>query len=189
MPKLYMLLVGASPPGRHTEQHDVFFGIANSMKELLPDVVAFWPEARGKLHIDAWREVTTVDGYKVTVLRSPGHRDGTQLFFINLGGYKPGEFEEFHYKMLVAAPDKNEAMRQSKQTAFFKHTGFEGATAHIDDKYGVDVDDIYAIREILPISMKASYSLTITPALPDTPEDKLHLGYFRLDAVDDWGVS
>jgi hypothetical protein len=31
---------------------------------------------------------------------------------------------------------------------FFQHTGFPGANAHIDDKYGVDVDDVYE----LPIS-------------------------------------
>jgi hypothetical protein len=26
-----------------------------------------------------------------------------QLFFINLGGYKENEFEEYHYKMLAVA--------------------------------------------------------------------------------------
>lgn len=187
MPKLYMLLIGCSPPGRHTEQHDVFFGIANSIKELLPDVIAFWPEARGKLHIDAWREVSLVNGYEVQVVESSDHRSDTQLFFINLGGYKPGEFEEFHYKMIVAAPDKNEAMRQSKQTAFFKHTGFKGATSHIDDKYGVDVDDIFSIREILPAETKTRYSLSINPAPDGAADDTIHLGYFRLEKVEEWG--
>jgi hypothetical protein len=182
-----MLLVGCSPAGRHTEQHDVFFGIAESMGELLPQVIAFWPEAKGGLHIDAWRQVTLVDGYEVRVVENPGHSSATQLFFINLGGYKRGEFEEFHYKMIVAAPDKNEAMRLSKQTAFFRHTGFAAATAHIDDKYGVDVDDIFAIREILPAETKARYSLSINPAPAEAAEDEIHLGYFRLEKVEDWG--
>ena len=187
MQKLYMLLVGASPVGRHTEQHDVFFGIAKTVADLLPGVIAFWPEARGKLHIDAWRQVTLVNGYEVKVVDCLDHASETQLFFINLGGYKRGEFEEFHYKMVVAASDKNEAMRQSKQTAFFKHTGFKGATAHIDDKYGVDVDDIFAIREILPQEAKARFSLSIKPAQPGAVGDETHLGYFRLEKVAEWG--
>jgi hypothetical protein len=179
-------MVGCSPTGRHTEQHDVFFGIAERIKDLLPEVEAFWPEAKGSLHIDAWREVTLVDGYEVQVTERLGQSSDTQLFFINLGGYKPREFDEFHYKMLVAAADKNEAMRQSKQTAFFKHTGFKGATAHIDDKYGVDVDDIFAIRDILPINTKQRYGLHISPTLANTGEDKIHLGYFRLAKADEW---
>ncbi len=180
-----MLLIGCSPAGRHTEQHDVFFGIGDSVKGLLPDVVAFWPETKGKLHLDAWREVTAVNGYKVSVVEDPAFQSAAQLFFINLGGYKRGEFEEFHYKMVVAAADKGEAVRLSKQTAFFRHTGFKGANSHIDDKYGVDVDDIFAIRDILPSSVKSRYSLDIQAA-PDAPEDEIHLGYFRLDTVDKW---
>ena len=62
-PKLFMVLIGCKPEGRHTEQHDIFFGVATSMKELLPQIIAFWPEAKGDLHIDGWREVNQVDGF------------------------------------------------------------------------------------------------------------------------------
>ena len=186
MAKLYMLLVGALPPGRHTEQHDVFFGIGASIRDLLPQVYAFWPEAGKSLHLDAWREVTKVSGFQVTVTEAPGHTGDTQLFFINLGGYKQGEFEEFHYKMLLAAGEKGEAIRLAKQSAFFRHTGFKGATSHVDDKFGVDVDDIFAIPDILSQETKDRYSLQIEPATPVHPEDEIHLGYFKLDTVDKW---
>lgn len=186
MPKLFMLLIGATAPGRHTEQHDVFFGIAHHIKELIPAVQAFWPEAKGSLHLDAWRQVTLVNGFAVQVVEAPNPASETQLFFINLGGYKQGEFEEFHYKMIVAANDKNDAMKQAKQTAFFKHTGFKGAAAHIDDKYGIDVDDIYIVREILPAELKKKYSLHIFPVTGPQQEDELHLGYFRLDSIEEW---
>ena len=181
-----MLLIGATPPGRHTEQHDVFFGIGESIRDLVPQVIQFWPEAKKGLHLDAWREVTLVNGYSVNVSTEPDHHNGPQLFFINLGGYKRGEFEEFHYKMIVAAPDKGEAIKAAKQTAFFRHTGFKGANAHVDDKYGVDVDDIYAIRDILPTSIKGRYSLAISPAPTEAADDVIHLGYFKLDTVDKW---
>ena len=180
MPKLYMLLIGATPPGRNIEQHDVFFGIGDSIKDLLPDVLAFWP-GNNKLHFDAWREVTSANGYKIeVVLKNESKQDSTfKLFFINLGGYKQKEFEEFHYKMVIAAADKSEAINLSKQTAFFRHTGFKGATAHIDDKFGVDVDDIYEITDILPAGVKEKYSISVTPA-DSLAEDEMNLGYFKL---------
>jgi hypothetical protein len=66
-----------------------------------------------------------------------------------------------------------------KKTAFFRHTGFKGANAHIDDKYGVDVDDAYEITDILPATAKEKYSIIVTPA-DSLIEDEMHLGYFKL---------
>lgn len=184
--KLFMLLLGCKPQYRNTEQHDVFFGIGNELKDLLPDIFNFWPEAKQKIHIDAWREVTQVDNYKITVIQK--EQDGksiasaARLFFINLGGYKPNEFEEFHYKMLVAGEDKGVAIQKAKQTAFYQHTGFKGATSHIDDKYGIDVDDIYEIGDILPASVKEKYAIQLTPAVNNV-SDELILGYTKLDKL------
>lgn len=182
MMKLFMLLIGCKPEGRHTEQHDIFFGIGNSVKDLLPDVINSWPEAKGKLHLDAWREVTNVNGFGVTVIPHQKFDNSPKLFFINLGGYKQNEFEEFHYKMIVAAGDKGEAVRQAKNTAFYKHTNFKGADSHIDDKYGVDVDDFFEIEDILPAEIKNKYSLLITQSTDSHPEDEVHLGYFKLSS-------
>ena len=178
--KLFMLLIGCVPEGRNIEQHDIFFGIGETMKDLIPDVIAFWP-GNNKLHLDAWREVSSVNDYKVEVdLKSKNKQSSSfKLFFINLGGYKQNEFEEFHYKMVIAAADKAEAVNISKKTAFFRHTGFKGATAHIDDKYGVDVDDIYEITDILPAAAKEKYILVITPE-NSLAEDEMNLGYFKL---------
>lgn len=33
---LYMLKIGATPKGRLIEQHDIFFGIADDVRELIP---------------------------------------------------------------------------------------------------------------------------------------------------------
>ncbi|MFL5808904.1 MAG: DUF1543 domain-containing protein [Flavisolibacter sp.] len=183
MPSLFMTLVGATPKTRNTEQHDVFFGIADSVAELVPDLISFWPEAADKIHLDAWRTVTNVNGYKVEVVAAGKNSGVIKLFFINLGGYKPNEFEEFHYKMIIAAANKGEAIQQAKQTAFYKHTGFKGAPSHIDDKFGVDVDDIFEINDILPKSMKEKYALSITGSKEQLPEDEIHLGYFKLDSL------
>jgi hypothetical protein len=178
-----MLLIGCTPPERHIEQHDVFFGIGESTRDMVPQMRSFWP-GENRLHVDAWRLITRVNGYNVEVVaREPG-QPGTaiKLFFINLGGYKQNEFEEFHYKMVIAAPDKAEAISIARQTAFFRHTGFDGANSHIDDKYGVDVDEACEIMDILPPQTKERYCLRVSPG-DSTTEDELHLGYFKLSML------
>lgn len=150
--KLFMLMLGCRPAGRNTEQHDMFFSVGYTVKDLVPEIKAFWPEAKGNIHVDAWREVNLVNGYRVRVVPREAaagvpEEGADKLFFLNLGGYKPGEFDEFHYKMLAVAKDQGDAAKQARQTAFYKHTGFKGAASHIDDKFGVDVDELFKDRK------------------------------------------
>lgn len=182
--KLFMVLLGCTPAGRFTEQHDIFFGIGGSLKDLLPAIRQFWPGPH-RIHIDAWREVTEVDGNAVYISPKTGNaaQENLRLFFLNLGGYKAGEFEEFHYRMVVAAADKAGAVKQAKQTAFYKHAGFKGAESHIDDKYGVDVDDLYEIGDILPASMKEKYAIGVRRD-PAAAKDEWHLGYTKLSSLE-----
>lgn len=179
--KLHMVMLGATPPGRLTEQHDIFFGIATSLKELVPQMQAFWPEAQ--IHIDAWREVTSVDGFSVEVIEreNNGNSQG-HLFFINLGGYRPGEFEEYHYKVLAVAENLASASKVAKSTTFYKHFGFKGAESHIDDKYGIDVDDIYKVSDILPAETKSRFGLKFIRS-EDVPQDELHIGYVQISKL------
>lgn len=180
-----MAIIGCTPKGRFTEQHDVFFGIGNSLKELLPQMFAFWKEAEGNIHIDAWREVTQVDNYTITITeKKPAETFAIKekLFFINLGGYKQNDFEEYHYKVLTVAADKGEAVRNAKQTAFYKHCGFQGAVSHVDDKYGIDVDDLYEIEDILPAGTKEKYCISLLP-VRDNTADELHIGYVKIDKL------
>ena len=183
--KLYIVIIGCKPPGRFTEQHDVFFGIGNSLRALAPQMIASWKEAQERIHIDAWREISTVDEHAVHITEKQDTDDAaekTKLFFINLGGYKENEFEEYHYKIVTAAKDKGEAIRKSKQTAFYKHCGFKGAESHIDDKYGIDVDDLYQIEDVLPAAVKDKYTISLAVVNNAAP-DELHIGYLAIDKL------
>jgi hypothetical protein len=183
--KLYMIILGCKPVGRFTEQHDIFFGIGNSLKELVPQMKAFWPEAKGKIHIDALREVAVVDNFSIEIIAKNAVSDATldKLFFINLGGYKENEFEEYHYKILTVAKNLGLASKKARKSTFYKHCGFKGAPSHIDDKYGIDVDDIYKVSDILPAPIKELYSLKITKSEIDLKEDELHIGYLKLNKI------
>jgi hypothetical protein len=182
--KLFMILLGSKAPGRNVEQHDYFFGIAQTLKGLIPDIKAFWPEAGNSIHLDGWREITMVDGYRVKVIPKGKTTisSSKRLFFINLGGYQPDKLEEQHYTVLTVKEDRALAVQDAKKTIFFKTNTLKGAGSHIDEKYGIDVDDIYLIEDILSPSQKEKYHIAITPA-KNLPRDQINLGYFKLDKI------
>lgn len=182
-----MVLLGCTPKGRVTEQHDVFFGIGENLSQLVSQMNAFWPEAKGKLHIDAWRQITIVDNHSIEIIPKNELEEKQQhLFFLNLGGYKWNEFEEYHYKMLAVSPTLSVALKKAKKTVFYKHCGYsgnKGAVSHIDEKYGIDVDDFHKVTDLLPPESKILYQLKIT-ALPEPNEDdELHIGYVKMKSL------
>jgi len=83
---------------------------------------------------------------------------------------------------LTVSVDKRIAIQKAKQTAFYRHIGFEGAVSHIDDKYGIDVDDVYEIEDALPELLKKQYCIQLKLA-PDQQQDEMHLGYLKIDKI------
>ncbi|AZI23249.1 DUF1543 domain-containing protein [Chryseobacterium taklimakanense] len=181
--KLFYIILGATPEGRNIEQHDVFFGIAENLRDLVPSIKSFWPEAKGKIHLDAYKEVKFVDSYEVKIAeKTPGSSEN-QLFFINLGGYKPGQFAEFHEQHLMAGKSMGEVIKRVKQTEFYKTMGFENAVSHIDDKHGVDIDDVFNVHDILPKQMKEKYSIILNKSVVENQENPSSVGYFKIDKL------
>lgn len=129
--------------------------------------------------MDAYRVVNHVEGFKVEVIEKDAPSNTSQrLFFMNLGSYQSNTFEELHYKMLIVAEEKSSAIKKAKESEFFKRY----FSPHIDDKYGVDVDDVFEIEEVLPEDMKAKYQLAFTP-MNGLPEDEMALGYMPVDKL------
>jgi hypothetical protein len=182
--KLFMVLLGANPKGRNVEQHDYFFGIGSNLKELVPAIRAFWPEAGNSLHIDGWREINFVDGcgIKVVLRDEKSKKPAKRLFFINLGGYLTGKLQEQHHIMLTIQDDRLPAIKESMKTLFYKTNSAKGAHSHIDEKFGVDVDDVYRLEDVLSTELKEQFHVRIIP-VTTLAEDELHLGYFKLDKI------
>ncbi len=178
--ELFMVVVGGKPEGRFTEQHDVFFGIADELKELVPSMYEFWPALEGRMHIDSWRKVGKVDGYNIQIIEKSEQNpnNSKRLYFVNLGGYKPNDMEEYHYKQLVVAANLAEATKIAKDTVFWKHH----ESSHIDDKYGIDVDDIYEVVDLLNPTFKEKYHILIQEA-SNIPEDTLEVGYLKISKL------
>lgn len=181
--KLFYIILGAEPEGRNTEQHDVFFGIAESLKDLVPQMISFWPEAKGKIHIDAYQEVKFVEGFEIKIVEKTAESQENQLFFINLGGYHPSQFQELHSHFLMAGSSMSEIIKKSKKTEFYKTMGFKDAPSHIDDKFGVAIDDISKVNDILPTSMKEKYSVILEKSEAENQENYTFIGYIKLSKI------
>lgn len=181
MQKLFYVIIGATPKGRTTEQHDVFFGIAENLKDLFPEMKKFWPETKGKFHIDAYQEVKFVDGYELRIVPRSSELQGSEhLFFINLGGYKPNVFDEFHEKHIMVGKKMSEIIKRVKKTEFYKTFTFTGAESHIDDKYAVDIDDIYKVNDLLSEKAKEKCQIILEKSAAENQSNDTHIGYFSL---------
>ena len=211
-----MLKIGARPQGRLIEQHDVMFVIANSLSETIESVNQHWPEVKNNWHLDAWREVKRVGDYQILLSTDSLSKDGLskdkaladsrfeddrvdnkldsqdkQLYFVNLGGYLPGQFEEFHYKTLVVAETLGKATAQVKKTAFYQDYTFDNvdtaksgvATSHVDDKYQLDLDDIHCVADLLPNDVALTIQPLTEPEKNQLPDDALHIGYLSLKQI------
>ncbi|ABE75199.1 MULTISPECIES: DUF1543 domain-containing protein [Psychrobacter] len=190
MPTLYMIQLGGRPKGRLIEQHDIFFGVANQVNELIADINNHWPEVKNKWHIDSYRAISKVDNYAIKLVESNIQAEcanDLKLFFINLGGYQQGSFEEFHYKLLIVADSQADAVKQAKQSEFYKQFTFKdkaspfNAASHIDDKFEVDIDNIYNVNDLIsnvkiiiePLARALDKSINVI-------EDKKYVGYLSI---------
>ncbi len=176
--KLFYVILGATPQGRNIEQHDVFFGIAEGLHELIPEIKNFWTNT--KLHIDCYQEVKFADGYELKIVERISEKSDDQLFFINLGGYKLGHFEEFHEQHLMVGKSLAEVIKRVKQTKFYKAMGFQNAVSHVDNKHGVDIDDIYNINDLLSKETKEKYSIILEKSDIGNQENVMEVGYFKI---------
>jgi hypothetical protein len=86
--------------------------------------------------------------------------------------------------VLSVAESMGAAAKTAKATSFYKHCGFKGATSHIDDKFGIDVDDIFNVKDILALDSSTQIQLKITKYLEKLVEDQLHIGYLKLEKIE-----
>ena len=183
-----MVQLGGRPKGRLIEQHDIFFGAAYQVSDLIGDINEHWPEVKNKWHIDSYRAITKVGNYAIKLIESSEQLKAAtdlKLFFINLGGYQQGSFEEFHYKLLIVAPNQADAIKQAKKSDFYKQftlkdeTSPFNAASHIDDKFAVDIDDIYNVNDLI-----SNVQLSIEPISDigelNAKEDKEYVGYLSI---------
>lgn len=113
--KLFAIYIGGEYPGANIEVHDVRFAVAQRIEDTYPALREQWWGVPRSLHIDCWAEVIEADGYAISLKDEP--YDGPEkLYFVNLGGYEPGEFAERHRNIFVVAESESKAKYKAVKT-------------------------------------------------------------------------
>lgn len=141
-PKLHAVMLGGRARGCRIELHDVAFAVGDTLEDTHFQLLDQWfGEARG-LHVDAWMVVDQVEGYRIHLRPEPPDDDQpVRLYFVNIGGYRPGELAEQHGYALLAAAGKAQAKARAKRLLL---QGYD--SVHKDDLY--EVDDLLEISRV-----------------------------------------
>lgn len=181
---LWLLQLGATVPGRLTEQHDVFIDIAPNLASMSTSIKNFWRGCKS-IHLDGFERIEYADGHKITVV--PAQMEKSQslnLFFINLGGYRVNSAVEWHHQILVVAENMAEAIRKAKKSDFYKSMSVPGGPSHIDNRYGIAIDEVFNVNDILPPFTRSSFNLIIEPVTAENIlPNRAGAGYFKLNEL------
>ena len=139
-PNLFLVVLGGRLPAAHIELHDVRFVVGRTIDDTLPALRRQWFGARRGLHLDSWMQVRWVDGHRVE-LRAEPYGGEQRLWFVNLGGYDPGQLAEQHAFALVVARSPQAAKAQAKRRWLQ-----DALQQHKDDLCAVD--DCLAIEQL-----------------------------------------
>lgn len=170
---LIACVLGGTAPGARTEMHDVAFAVGESLEAVHDQLLDAWfGDPRG-LHVDAWCLLDCVAGHRVQLSRTPSD-NGLHLYFINIGGYQPGEFGERHAWDFFAAPDKATAKARAKASL-------------LQGLVSVHKDDLYDVDDCLHVARVGDWHVQLTPDATAT-DPAITNGYFPLpkSVIDAW---
>jgi hypothetical protein len=168
--KLFAFYLGGRADGCNIELHDVVFVVAFSLEETPPLLTKKWFGNKDRFHIDSYICLEHVDGHEIHVTKDISEIDPSKnLYFINLGAYKPAEFTEYHQSAFYVSQSPPEAIRRAKselcQGLETIHKDDVVLLDRVDNSLDFDVDDIMEIREIdeYYVSLKPSMSASSVP--------------------------
>ena len=179
---LFIVVLGGRSSKSNIEMHDVRWVLGESIEDTFPELRKQWLGNITGLHIDSYKRIKYVDGYKIAISKSnkdnsinPQAEDQS-LWFVNLGGYDPNKMYEEHEFNLVVAKRYIDAKKKAKNKweSNFKNK-------HNDDYSGIknfeQVDDLKSIKKIEGWEIKLISD-------PEKRNEKLipdWYGYMRID--------
>lgn len=113
--KLFALYVGGRAPQSKIEVHDVIFSVVESLEEIDRVIHQKWWGISERVHIDAYIELTHIDGYRIELTEEPSEEE-LKLFFTHYGGYSNKPFGEVHESGFFVAKDISEAIKRGRET-------------------------------------------------------------------------
>ncbi len=158
--RLFAVYLGGRAPRCNTELHDVVFATGGSIEATYEKLMDRWFGDPLSVHIDSWLQLDAVDGYRIRLDRKPPtHRE--RLFFINLGGYQPGQFTEQHASAFFVGHDDALVKQRAKRELL------SGAdSVHEDDL--LDIDDCLNIDQVDGWNVHLEHVGQTAPLAPTT---------------------
>ena len=152
--KLYIFVLGGKSKKCNIEVHDVRWLVSTRIEDCFNDLRNEWFGDSNGLHIDSYKIVNFVDGYKINIknkFSSPIERESVpnreKLWFVNLGGYSPLEIGELHKFDLIVATTYQSAIKKAKSRHLKK-----ALMQHVDNTKAMvkvkNVDDCHQIDKI-----------------------------------------
>jgi len=122
---LFLVVLGGRAKKANVELHDVRWVIGSKIEDTYDSLRRDWFGMREGLHIDSFKKITYVDGYKINLkyIKNKKLKNSKitnekitkkNLWFVNIGGYDPSSMQEKHEFGLVVASSSLEANNKAK---------------------------------------------------------------------------
>ena len=121
---LYLVVLGGRAEKANIELHDVRWVVGSKIEDTYDTLRRDWFGSPKGLHIDSYKKIKYVDGYKINLIYFEKDKNKKQLlkknkvkkylWFVNIGGYIPTSMQEKHEFGLVTASTKLEAKNIAK---------------------------------------------------------------------------
>ena len=113
---LYLVVLGGRAEKANIELHDVRWVVGSKIEDTYDTLRKDWFGSPKGLHIDSYKKIKYLDGYKINLIyfdedkidknQLVKNNSKKNLWFVNIGGYKPTSMQEKHEFGLVAASTK-----------------------------------------------------------------------------------
>ena len=155
---LFLVVLGGRARNANVELHDVRWVVGTRIEDTYSLLRKEWFGIIEGLHIDSYKKIDIVDGYKVNLKNIEnkklknnkflkGNNTKKKLWFVNIGAYNPCSMQEKHEFGLVVASNSLEAKNKAKSKWL---NGFK--KKHKDDISPLinftDVDDCEIIKKV-----------------------------------------
>tara|TARA_B100000530_G_C15748210_1_gene404506 strand:- start:92 stop:676 length:585 start_codon:yes stop_codon:yes gene_type:complete len=122
---LFLVVLGGRATKANVELHDVRWVVGSKIEDTYDFLRKDWFGSIEGLHIDSYKKIKSIDGYKINLKNSEKNKITTnksvnqintknKLWFVNIGGYNPSSMQEKHEFGLVVASSKLEAKKIAK---------------------------------------------------------------------------
>ena len=122
---LFLVVLGGRAKKANIELHDVRWVVGSRIEDTFDALRNDWFGNFEGLHIDSYKKIKHVDGYKIYLKNIEnkklkhkkffnGNAVKKKLWFVNIGGYDPNSMQEKHEFGLVVASSKLEAKNIAK---------------------------------------------------------------------------